>query len=164
MHQISCPKPLIVVRVFTITFTRIGGLIKITVFNTGSIWVMSIEKLVAKLAATPFVRGALESQADLSAFQRKPSLKVVLGVSAIGFSYMIGWPLISLLAASAAYLERPVVILVGGPVAYGLSYLVFLLGMYLAGARYSWIFLRWLTRLAMRKLIEKYPGSVPPEP
>ena len=121
-----------------------------------------IQKVVAKLAATEFVRSALAENADLSAFKQKPSLKVVLGVSAIGFSYIIGWPLITLLGTLAVYYERPMFVLLGGPMAYGLSHLVFLLGMYLAGARYSWIFLRWLTRVAMLKLFKRYPDAVPP--
>jgi hypothetical protein len=121
-----------------------------------------IQKVVAKLAATRFVRSALAENADLSAFKQKPSLKVVLGVSAIGLSYIIGWPLITLLGILAVYYELPALVLLGGPVAYGLSHLVFLLGMYLAGAHYSWIFLRWLTRVAMLKLFKRYPDAVPP--
>jgi hypothetical protein len=121
-----------------------------------------MQKLVAKLAATPFVRNALAENADLSAFKGKPSVEVVLGVSAILISYVICWPVITLLGAAAVYYQRPVIILVGGPLAYGLSHLVFLLGMYLAGARYSWIFLRWLTRVAMLELFKRYPDAVPP--
>ena len=77
-------------------------------------------------------------------------------------SYVIGWPLITLLGILAVYYEQPALVLLGGPMAYGLSHLVFLLGMYLAGARYSWIFLRWLTRVAMLKLFKRYPDAVPP--
>lgn len=121
-----------------------------------------MQKLVARLAAIPFVHNALEDNADLSAFKGKPSLDVVLGVSAILISYVIGWPLISMLGAAAVYYERPVIVLVGGPLAYGLSHLVFMLGMYLAGARYSWIFLRWLTRVGMLKLFKRYPDAHSP--
>lgn len=123
-----------------------------------------MRKLVVKLAAMPFVRKALADNADLSAFKGKPNLKTVLGVSAILFSYLICWPFITLLSALAVYYERPAIILVGGPLAYGLSHLVFLLGMYLAGAYYSWIFLRWLTRVTMLKLFKLYPNAVPPAP
>jgi hypothetical protein len=55
-----------------------------------------------------------------------------------------------------------VIAVVGGPVAYVLSHLVFLLGMYLAGAYYSYIFLRWLTRVTMLKLLKLFPNSAPP--
>jgi hypothetical protein len=130
--------------------------------GTGSESRQSMQKLVVKLAAMAFVRNALEERADLSAFKGKPSLDVVLGVSAILISYVIGWPVITLLGAAAVYYERPVIVLVGGPLAYGLSHLVFMLGMYLAGARYSWIFLRWLTRMTMLKLFKRYPDAAPP--
>ena len=38
------------------------------------------------------------------------------------------------------------------------GFLVFLLGMYLAGAEYSMIFLRWATRVAVVKLLDRYSG------
>ena len=121
-----------------------------------------MQKIVEKIAARPFVRSTLEEEADLSAFRGKPSTQVVLGVSAILFSYVIGWPVIALLGAAAVYYRHPLIVLIGGPLAYGISHLVFLLGMYLAGARYSWIFLRWLTRVTMLKLFKRYPDAAPP--
>ncbi len=121
-----------------------------------------MQKLVVKLAAVPFIRKALAENADLSAFKGKPSLEVVLGVSAILISYVICWPLIALLSAAAVYYQKPAIIVVGGPSAYVLSHLVFMLGMYLAGAHYSLIFLRWLTRVTMLKLFKRYPDAVPP--
>jgi len=121
-----------------------------------------MQKLVAKLAAVPFIRKALAENADLSAFKGKPSLEVVLGVSAILISYVICWPVITFLSAAAIYFQKPAIIMVGGPLAYVLSHLVFMLGMYLAGAHYSLIFLRWLTRVTMLKLLKRYPDAVPP--
>jgi hypothetical protein len=112
-----------------------------------------VRRRVLQLAATGYVRRAIEEQADLSAFKQRPSLRVVAGVGAILFSYVIGWPLIAALGAVSIHLNRPLVVAVGGPVAYGLSHLVFLLGMYLAGAEYSMIFFRWATRVAVVKLL-----------
>jgi hypothetical protein len=113
---------------------------------------------VQRLAATAYVRRAIEERADLSAFKQRPSLRVITGVGAIMFSYVIGWPLIAVLGAVSIHLNQPLVVAVGGPVAYGLSHLVFLLGMYLAGAEYSMIFLRWATRVAVVKLLNRYSG------
>jgi hypothetical protein len=120
-----------------------------------------MKKIIAKIAKTPFVNQALKENADLSAFKEKPSLKVIMGVFAICFSYIIAWPLIALLGILSIYFDQPMIVIIGGPTAYGISHLVFLLGMYLAGARYSWIFLRWLTRITMLKLIKKYPITNP---
>jgi hypothetical protein len=111
--------------------------------------------IIKRICETGYVRSALKDKADLSAFKEKPSIRTILGVSAIGFSYIIGWPAISALGALAVYLNRPWLIVIGGPLLYGLSHLVFLLGMYLAGANYTKIFLRWATRMAVEKWMSK---------
>jgi hypothetical protein len=120
-----------------------------------------LKNIIAKLAGLPFVQKAMDEEADLGAFKQRPTLKVVLGVSLIAFSYLIGWPLIGLLTSLSIYYHQPLLIAVGGPLAYGLSHLVFLAGMYIAGAKYTRIFLRWLTRAAMLKLMQKFPAAAP---
>jgi hypothetical protein len=134
---------------------RIGSFSGCAVMVSFKKW---MRRLVQRLAATAYVRRAIEEQADLSAFRQRPSLRVVAGVGAILFSYVIGWPLIAVLGAVSIHMNQPLVVGVGGPVAYGLSHLVFLLGMYLAGAEYSMIFLRWATRVAVVKLLDRYSG------
>ncbi len=111
--------------------------------------------IIKRISETGYVRSAIKDKADLSAFKEKPSIRTILGVSAIGFSYIIGWPAISALGALAVYLNRPWLIVIGGPLLYGSSHLVFLLGMYLAGANYTKIFLRWATRMAVEKWMSK---------
>lgn len=120
-----------------------------------------VKKAVAGLTRISFVEKAIIEKADLSAFKKRPGVRVISGVTAIGFSYVIGWPLIAVLGAFSIHFEEPVIVLIGGPAAYMLSHLVFLLGMYLAGARYSWIFLRWLTRIAMLKLMKATDTPLP---
>ena len=112
-----------------------------------------IKQSIQKIAATSFVRSAIEDQADLSAFKEKPSPKVFAGLLAIIVSYIIGWPAVAALGVLSIKLHEPWLVVVGGPVTYGLSHLVFLLGMYLCGAVYSLIFLRWLTRISLEKLL-----------
>jgi hypothetical protein len=111
-----------------------------------------ISRIVARIADTPYARSAVEDKADLSAFQEPPTFRVLAGVFLIGFSYVIGWPAISALAALAVYVHEPLLAVIGGPVMYGLSHLTFLAGMYLSGAKYSAIFLRWATRRLVEKL------------
>ncbi len=112
----------------------------------------TIRRIFNKLAETDYVRNAIEEQADLSAFTQRPTPRIILGTAAIAFSYLIGWPAVSLLGTLAVYFKKPLLIVVGGPLTYGLSHLVFLLGMYLAGAKYTKILMRWATRMAMEKL------------
>ena len=110
-------------------------------------------RLAAKLLNRSFVAAAVHDHADLSAFGEKPSLRIILGLLAIGLSYLIGWPAIAGLGIVAIKLHQPWIAVIGGPMTYGLSHLVFLLGMYLSGAVYSLIFLRWLTRIVMERLL-----------
>jgi hypothetical protein len=115
-----------------------------------------ISRIITKIANTPFVPSAIAEKADLTAFMQRPSARILFGVFLIGFSYIIGWPAVGALAGLAIYLQEPLVAIIGGPLMYGISHLVFLAGMYLAGAKYSGIFLRWATRIVMEKLIQKY--------
>lgn len=123
-----------------------------------------LKRVVLRLAQTRFVRTAISERADLSAFNGRPSPRVIAGVSAIAFSYVIGWPLVSLLGAAAVYYGNAAIAVVGGPLAYGLSHLVFILGMYLAGAKYSRIFFRWATRVAMERFLARYGLPLPQSP
>jgi hypothetical protein len=88
---------------------------------------------------------------------------VLIGVFAIGFSFLLGWPAIFALGVLAIKLGIPWIVVVGGPLTYGLSHLVFLLGMYLSGALYSLIFCRWLTRVTMERCLAwAAPEQSPP--
>jgi hypothetical protein len=111
-----------------------------------------IKELIERIAEIPFVRTAIEEEADLAEFKESPSLRVVLGLITIGISYTIGWPFIALLGIIAAYFQKPLIIVVGGPLMYGMSHLTFMLGMYLAGSKYAWAFLRWAVKITVLKL------------
>jgi hypothetical protein len=121
-----------------------------------------MKKYVARLTRVRFVQSAIAEGANLSAFRRRPDLRVICGVTAIAFSYVISWPLIGLLGVAAVHYGNAAIVVVGGPVAYGLSHLVFLLGMYLAGAKYSRIFLRWAVSQGMTRLMARYRLPLPP--
>jgi hypothetical protein len=105
-----------------------------------------------RICQTPYVQRAISDQADLSVFRQKPSARTIWGLIIIGISYTIGWPLIAVLGIGSIYWEMPLLIIVGGPVAYGISHLVFILGAFLAGADYAKDFFRWATRVAMEKI------------
>ena len=120
-------------------------------FNYSSILMNVIERI----EQTNFVQTAIAEQADLSAFKKKPTLRIVAGIFAICLSYIIGWPAVTALGTISICLKEPLIVAIGGPLTYGLSHLVFIFGMYLAGAEYSKVFLRWATRVAVEKLIAK---------
>jgi hypothetical protein len=105
-----------------------------------------------RLLHIPFVENAVNEQATLDAFKGKPSPLILAGVLAIIISFVIGWPAVAALGAVSLKTEQPWIAVVGCPLIYGLSHLLFILGMYLSGGKYTLIFLRWFSRISVEKL------------
>ena len=106
------------------------------------------------LAKTAFVRRALAEETDLSILRQKPTTRTYTGLFLILFSYVIGWPAVALLGFISLHTGEPLIAIVGGPVTYGLSHLVFLAGAYLAGIDYARAFLLWATRAAYKRVLD----------
>ena len=68
---------------------------------------------------------------------------------------------VSALGAVSLYSGQLLFAVIGGPLIYGLSHLTYLLGMYLAGAEYSVIFMRWWLRTVVEFFLDcsELPGS-----
>ncbi|HFQ82317.1 MAG TPA: hypothetical protein ENK33_13265 [Desulfobacterales bacterium] len=120
-----------------------------------------IQKAIIRISRLTFVRQAIAEEADLSAFRERPSLMVITGVFLICFSFLIGWPAVAALGALAIHFGKPMIVVIGGPLTYGLSHLVFMLGMYISGGTYTVIFFRWLTRIVMERLLERWLPDTP---
>ena len=89
----------------------------------------------------------------MSALKVSPSRKFFLGVGLVLFSYVLGWPMVGLFTVLSAYFRSPVLLMLG-PVSYGVSHLVWMFGMYLAGRdciKYTNIVLSW----GLRKVVQK---------
>jgi hypothetical protein len=115
-------------------------------------------KLKTRLAGTRWIKRLLESPADLEIFKHKPSPKFVLGLFIIGFSYIIGWPMVSALGIVAVYFKNPLIFAIGSPVTYGLSHLVFMLGVFIAGKNtvvYMNAFLKWSAVKGLQRFLGK---------
>jgi len=113
-----------------------------------------ISKILKRISENGYVRKAIDDKADLSAFKGRPSPRIIMGISAIIFSYIIGLPMVGLFGVLSVYAKKPEILIIGGPVIYGFSHLVFIFGMYLAGYQYTKIFLRWATRVGVEKLLK----------
>lgn len=85
---------------------------------------------------------------------RRPPARIVAGLSLLGASYVIGWPAIIALGTVAAWSRQPKLLL-GGPVLYGLSWLVFAVGLAFIGSK-SIGAGRALGLLLVRRLAEKF--------
>ena len=73
----------------------------------------------------------------------KSERNTVFGIALVVLSYLTCWPVISLLGIAAAEMEKPGLLLIGGPVVYIASNLLFVAGVFLAGRQA-------LSRLAAR--------------
>ncbi|MCG8334189.1 MAG: hypothetical protein MJE63_06705 [Proteobacteria bacterium] len=83
-------------------------------------------------------------------------MKFVIGLIIIGFSYVIGWPMVSALGVLAVYFKEPLLFAIGSPLTYGLSHLVFILGVFIAGKDtviYMNTFLKWSATRGLRRFL-----------
>ncbi len=112
-----------------------------------------IRKIARGIAGTKFGIKALNEDVDLNAFKEKPPAKVLFGIFLMAVSYMIGWPMIGLIGAFSLYWNEPLILIVGGPLLFIAAHLAFLAGVYLAGGKYVMPFIRWVTRVTLKRLI-----------
>lgn len=111
--------------------------------------------LVRRLACTAYARRAIEEQVTWNAFKAPPSPRFLFGIGLVGFSFVIGWPMVALFSILSAYSHAPTLLILG-PAFYVFSHLVWLFGTYLAGRdgiKYANMMLSW----ALRKIVEKAP-------
>jgi len=128
--------------------------------QTGELPLSLLNMIAVRVNRTEFARKALAEKADLSPFREKPSARILAGIFLMAFSYVIGWPAVALFGILSVYFSQPLIVILGGPAIYGTSHLVFLAGMYLAGAKYTYIFFRWATRKFLEKHLERIPDPV----
>jgi hypothetical protein len=112
-----------------------------------------LKKITERLAQMKYIRDAMADQTDMKNIWKRPTPRMIIGLVLIGFSYIIGWPAIAALGILAAYLREPMIIVLGGPVTYGFSHLVFLTGAWLAGAKYARILIKYTARALFRKIL-----------
>jgi hypothetical protein len=114
-----------------------------------------IRKIAQRLAKTKYVREVLEDPALISLKDiRIPySTRIIAGLILIGVSYVIGWPAVAALGMLAVYFEKPLIVVIGGPVIYGISHVVFLVGAWLAGAQHARLLMRYATKALFRKIL-----------
>ncbi len=95
----------------------------------------SLTAVADRLARTKAGTRALRLTGTPDVLRRKPTPRVVVGLSLIAVSYVVGWPLVAVCGALAAYFGEPLILAIGGPAAYGLAWVVFLVGMVIIGAQ-----------------------------
>jgi len=99
-----------------------------------------------------FVQNILNEDIDLGCLRKRPTTQVKAGIVLVLISYVLGWPMVAFLGFISLYIDELLVVIIGGPLFYGLSHLVFLLGMYLAGKEYATVLLKWSIKAAIEKI------------
>ena len=71
----------------------------------------------------------------------------------ITISYLIGIPDVFIIEGIATWLKNPKFGIIGIPLIYDLSWLLLMLGLYLAGPKYGKAFSRWTARVILEKIL-----------
>ncbi len=113
-----------------------------------------IRRKVAKyLAGRKYIREILDNPTDLREFKERPTPRLIAGLILMGLSYVMGWPAVAALSVLAVWFQEPMIAVIGCPTTYGLSYVVFIAGAWLARApHYMAILTRYTIQFFLRKL------------
>jgi hypothetical protein len=112
------------------------------------------KKIAEYLAGRKYVIELLENPTDLREFHERPTKRLIAGLILMGLSYVIGWPAVAALSFLAAWFREPMIAVIGCPTTYGLSYLVFIVGAWLARApHYMGTLARYTIQCFLRKLL-----------
>lgn len=96
----------------------------------------------------------MENPADLSAFRERPTPRLILGLVIMALSFLMGWPAVAALSVLAAWMRQPLIFVIGAPLSYGLSYVVFLVGAWLSRTpHYLGILGRYVAYRILQKIL-----------
>ena len=112
-----------------------------------------IKKAALHFARKEFCRNAINKRADLTVLRQKHTLSEIIGIFLIVFSFIIVIPSFFIVGLIAADLKKPMIGIIGIPLAYGISLLILILGMYLTGPRYAKALRRWITNVVLEKIL-----------
>ncbi|MGP8154057.1 MAG: hypothetical protein ACLQBQ_07945 [Smithella sp.] len=112
-----------------------------------------IKKAARYFARKGFCRAAIDEHADLSIFKEKLTTTVIAGLVLIFTSYLLGIPAVFIVGGIAAWLKNPMLGVIGIPLIYGVSWLLLMLGLYLAGPQYGKALGRWAARVMLEKIL-----------
>jgi hypothetical protein len=110
-------------------------------------------KIAEHLSRKKFVIKIMENPVDLSEFRQRPTPRLIIGLFLMAFSYVIGWPAVAALGVLAVWYKEPLIAVIGGPAIYTFSYVVFILGAWLARAPH---YIGTLIKYAIQRFIIKY--------
>ena len=117
-----------------------------------------LKKIADRVARTEYGHNALKEELDLGYFKQPPPPRVIIGLLLLALSYLIGWPAVALCGILAAYFREPLILVIGGPLTYGLSWAVFGISMLLLGMhsyKGADLILKYMVRIFIQKHADK---------
>jgi len=123
-----------------------------------------IKKTALYFAQKEFCRTAINEHADLSIFKEKLTASVIAGLILITISYILGIPAVFIVGGISAWLKNPMVGVIGIPLIYGFSWLLLMLGLYLAGPKYGKALGHWVVRVTLEKILGDEANTIRPLP
>lgn len=78
---------------------------------------------------------------------------MIAGIVMIGFSYVIGLPAVIAMGVIAVWMKKPLVAVIGGPLIYAISTIIFIIGIKMVGKTYFHILSRWMVRVVLEKIL-----------
>jgi len=115
-----------------------------------------VQKCIEKIANRPIVQRIMDEELDLSCIMRRPTRCEQFGIVLVLLSYVIGWPAVAFFGFLSVYIEQPLVLIICGPLIYGISHLVFIAGAYFAGKKYVTTFMKWSCKKFCEKCFAGY--------
>lgn len=112
-----------------------------------------LKKIARYFARKSFCRAAIEEHADLGAFKEKLTVPIIAGLTLVALSYTIGLPTVIAFSAFAASMNKPLIGIIGGALIYGISTVMFIIGIKMAGTKYFIAFNRWIARIILEKIL-----------
>jgi ABC-type spermidine/putrescine transport system permease subunit II len=123
-----------------------------------------IKKAALYFARKEYCKTAIKEHADLSIFKEKLTVSLIAGLVLITISYLIGIPAVFIIGGIAAWLKNPTFGVIGIPLIYGFSWLLLMLGLYLAGPKYGKAISRWTVRIILEKILGDEAKTIRPLP
>lgn len=110
-----------------------------------------IRSFASWLAQTKFGQRSLTKPDGLSILKQQPRMRVCVGLVLLAVSCLISLPALAFLGYLSIISNKPMIIVVGGPVIFLLVHIMFGMGVYLAGQNYAVEVLHWVTRRFLQK-------------
>lgn len=123
-----------------------------------------IKKTALYFARKEYCRAAINEHADLSVFKEKLSATVIIGLILITISYLLGIPAVFIVGVIATLLKNPTFGVIGITLIYGFSWLLLMLGLYLAGPKCGKALGRWTVRIILEKILGDEAKTIRPLP